>query len=57
MDNFVRYSPDVEQLDPDFDRTVATVLDNLHRQSSILRHKLNNQARREPRNLAEIFGS
>src|ERR1051325_9966058 len=27
--NFVRYSPDVEQLEPDFERTLQTVLDNM----------------------------
>src|SRR5215475_10193887 len=27
--NFVRYSPDVEQKEPDFDRTLQTVLDNM----------------------------
>jgi hypothetical protein len=26
---FVRYSPDVEQNEPDFDRTLQTVLDNM----------------------------
>jgi hypothetical protein len=29
----------------------------VYRQSSILRHKLNNQVRKEPKNLAEVFGS
>lgn len=29
----------------------------VYRQSSILRHRLNHQERREPRNLAEIFGA
>jgi hypothetical protein len=27
--NFVRYSPDVEQLEPDFEQTLQTVLDNM----------------------------
>jgi hypothetical protein len=29
----------------------------VYRQSSILRHRLNHQVRKEPRNLAEVFGS
>jgi hypothetical protein len=29
----------------------------VYRQSSILRHQLNHQVRKEPRNLAEVFGS
>ena len=29
----------------------------VYRQSSLLRHELNNQIRREPKNLAEVFGS
>ena len=29
----------------------------VYRQSSILRHKLNHQIRREPRNLADVFGA
>jgi hypothetical protein len=29
----------------------------VYRQSSILRHHLNQQVRKEPRNLAEIFGA
>ena len=28
-----------------------------YRQSSILRHQANNQVRKEPANLAEVFGS
>jgi len=28
----------------------------VYRQSSILRHQLNHQQRREPKNLAEVFG-
>jgi hypothetical protein len=28
----------------------------VYRQSSLLRHKLNQQIRREPKNLAEVFG-
>jgi shikimate kinase len=28
----------------------------VYRQSSILRHETNNQERKEPRNLAEVFG-
>ena len=27
--NFVRYSPDVEQMEPDFERTLQTVLDGM----------------------------
>jgi len=27
--NFVRYNPDVEQLEPDFEQTLQTVLDNM----------------------------
>jgi hypothetical protein len=38
--NFIRYSPDVEQMDPDFERT----------------HQANKQERKEPQNLAEVFG-
>jgi hypothetical protein len=29
----------------------------VYRQSSILRHQVNNQERKEPRNLAEVFGA
>jgi hypothetical protein len=29
----------------------------VYRQSSILRHQANNQERKEPRNLAEVFGA
>ena len=29
----------------------------VYRQSSLLRHKLNHQIRREPKNLAEVFGN
>jgi hypothetical protein len=29
----------------------------VYRQSSLLRHQLNHQERREPRNLAEVFGT
>jgi hypothetical protein len=29
----------------------------VYRQSSLLRHELNHQVRREPKNLAEVFGN
>jgi hypothetical protein len=29
----------------------------VYRQSSIIRHELNHQSRREPKNLAEVFGN
>ena len=29
----------------------------VYRQSSILRHQMNHQVRKEPKNLAEVFGS
>jgi hypothetical protein len=29
----------------------------VYRQSSILRHQLNGQVRKEPRNVAELFGA
>lgn len=36
---------------------VMRIRKEAYRQSSLLRHKLNNQPRREPKNLAEVFGS
>jgi hypothetical protein len=32
--NFVRYNPDIEQNEPDFDRTLRTVLDNMKQHMS-----------------------
>jgi hypothetical protein len=40
---FMRYSPDVERTEPEFDRSLRTLLEN-------------HQVRREPKNLAEVFG-
>jgi hypothetical protein len=36
---------------------IMRVRKEVYRQSSILRHKLNHQVRKEPKNLAEVFGS
>ena len=36
---------------------IMRVRKEVYRQSSILRHKLNQQVRREPKNLAEVFGN